>query len=81
MILIQLTTCSNKRADYFAFVRLKLLKQVLAVLSLIYEDSILELFNLQAKKVIHFPQHGHLKFTFSLLLQILHTTLHLYIQK
>jgi hypothetical protein len=56
--------CSHGCLDGFAILHSKLLKYVLNVLSLADEGALLELLNLESKKLLQLTHHRHLEFLY-----------------
>jgi hypothetical protein len=56
--------CSYGSLDGFGILHSKLLENILNVLSLAYEGALLELFDLESKKILQLPHHRHLEFLY-----------------
>jgi hypothetical protein len=54
--------CSHECLDGFVILHSKLLKYILNVLSLADEGALLELLDLESKKILQLPHHCHLNF-------------------
>jgi hypothetical protein len=53
--------CSHGSLDGFGILHSKLLENILNVLSLADEDALLELLDLESKKILQLPHHRHLE--------------------
>jgi hypothetical protein len=56
--------CSHRSLDGLVILHSKLLENVLSVLCLAHEGSLLELLDLESKEILQLPHHGHLKFMY-----------------
>jgi hypothetical protein len=56
--------CSHGSLDGFGIIHSKLLEYVLNVLSLADEAALLELLDLESKKILQLPHHRHLEFLY-----------------
>jgi hypothetical protein len=59
-----MSICSHGSLDGFSILHSKLFKDVLNVFSLADEGSLLELLDLESKKILQLPHHRHLKFLY-----------------
>jgi hypothetical protein len=53
--------CSHRSLDGFDILHSKLLEYISIVLSLADEDALLELIDLESKKILQIPHHRHLE--------------------
>jgi hypothetical protein len=56
--------CSHGSLDEFGILHSKLLENILNVLSLADEGALLELLDLESKKILQLPHHRHLEFLY-----------------
>jgi hypothetical protein len=56
--------CSHRSLDGPSILHSKLFENVLSVLCLADEGALLELLNLESKKILQLPHHVHLKFMY-----------------
>jgi hypothetical protein len=56
--------CSHRSLDGFGILHLKLLENILNVLCLANEGTLLELLDLKSKEILQLPHHGHVKFLY-----------------
>jgi hypothetical protein len=56
--------CSHGSLDGFNILHSKLLENILNVLCLANEGTLLELLDLESKEILQLPHHGHLKFRY-----------------
>jgi hypothetical protein len=54
--------CSHRSLDGLGILHSKLLENILSLLYLANEGSLLELFDLESKVILQLFRHGHLKF-------------------
>jgi hypothetical protein len=56
--------CSHGSLDGVGILHFKLLENILNVLCSANEGVLLDLLNLESKKILQLPHHGHLKFLY-----------------
>jgi hypothetical protein len=59
-----MSICSHGSLDGFGILHSKLLENILNVLCLANEGALLELLDLESKKMLQLPHRGHLKFLY-----------------
>jgi hypothetical protein len=61
---VEMLICSHGSLDGFGILHSKLLEYTLNVFGLVDEGAILELLDLESKKILQLPHHRHLKFMY-----------------